>query len=82
MIHCFKNPNLTRTAHDQVNDRLHDNVLNGIAYNTETKNLLVSGKRWPSMFEISLDREKDTNRDDVEAVRRKCIPGVNVFRRL
>jgi len=37
-----------------VPNRKHDNVLNGIAYNPETKNLLVSGKRWPSVFEIKV----------------------------
>lgn len=30
------------------------NVLNGIAYNTETEQLLVSGKYWPNILEIKL----------------------------
>ncbi len=30
------------------------NVLNGIAYNTETGRLLVTGKLWPNVFEIEL----------------------------
>lgn len=34
----------------------HDNndVLNGIAYNPATKTFLVTGKRWPKIFEIKL----------------------------
>ncbi len=31
-----------------------DNVLNGIAYRPETKRLLVTGKRWPRIYEIEL----------------------------
>ena len=30
------------------------NVLNGIAYNAETKNLYITGKMWPALFEIKL----------------------------
>jgi len=29
-----------------------DNVLNGIAYNPETDTFLLTGKRWPNMFEV------------------------------
>ncbi|MDQ1257077.1 MAG: glutaminyl-peptide cyclotransferase, partial [Candidatus Hydrogenedentes bacterium] len=29
-------------------------VLNGIAYDEETKRLFVTGKRWPKLFEIEL----------------------------
>lgn len=32
----------------------NSNVLNGIAYNTATKQLLVTGKMWPSIFEIQV----------------------------
>jgi len=32
----------------------NDNVLNGIAYNTEEKKLYVTGKRWDKLFEIEL----------------------------
>lgn len=78
---CFRSISGLIDPEPQVHDRLHDNVLNGIAYNTETKNILVSGKRWPSLFEISLTR-KETKQDDVDQVRRKCIPTFNVFRRL
>ncbi len=31
------------------------NVLNGIAYDSTTKNFLVTGKRWPKLFEIKLN---------------------------
>ena len=64
-----------------VPNRLNDNVLNGIAFNTKPKNLLVSGKRWPSMFEISLREHKLDGHWDLAHVRQKCIPAMNVFRR-
>jgi glutaminyl-peptide cyclotransferase len=31
-----------------------DEVLNGIAYDPETGRIWVTGKRWPTMFEIRL----------------------------
>ena len=31
-----------------------DSVLNGIAYHAETDRLLLTGKDWPLMFEISI----------------------------
>ena len=31
------------------------NVLNGIAYDSVTKKILVTGKRWPKMFELKLN---------------------------
>ncbi len=31
-----------------------DEVLNGIAYDTTTKKLFITGKRWPKLFELSL----------------------------
>jgi len=34
-------------------------VLNGIAYRAETGNLLVTGKRWPDLFEISISPRPD-----------------------
>jgi glutamine cyclotransferase len=34
-------------------------VLNGIAYDAEDDRLFVTGKRWPSMFEIRLERKAD-----------------------
>jgi glutaminyl-peptide cyclotransferase len=32
-----------------------DEVLNGIAYDSATKKILVTGKRWPKMFELRLN---------------------------
>ncbi len=31
-----------------------DHVLNGIAYNEETKSLYLTGKNWPALFEVTL----------------------------
>lgn len=36
-----------------------DRVLNGIAYNNENKHLYVTGKYWPSLFEIKLVDQVD-----------------------
>ena len=30
-----------------------DNVLNGIAYNTKTDKIYITGKRWPKLFEVN-----------------------------
>ena len=30
-------------------------VLNGIAYDSTTKNFLITGKRWPKLFEIKFN---------------------------
>lgn len=35
--------------------KINDEVLNGIAYDSATKKLLVTGKRWPKMFELKLN---------------------------
>ncbi len=32
-----------------------DEVLNGIAYDTATKTMFITGKRWPRMFEVKLN---------------------------
>ncbi len=32
----------------------NDNVLNGIAFNRDSKKLYVTGKRWESLFEIEI----------------------------
>ena len=34
----------------------HEDVLNGIAYDAATKRIWISGKRWPSIFEIEVNR--------------------------
>lgn len=33
----------------------NDNVLNGIAYNSENKHLYITGKRWPVLYEIEIN---------------------------
>jgi glutaminyl-peptide cyclotransferase len=35
-----------------------DRVLNGIAYDSEAKRLFVTGKYWPKLFEIKLEKKK------------------------
>jgi len=32
-----------------------DNVLNGIAYDSSSKKLFITGKRWPKLFELRLN---------------------------
>ena len=32
-----------------------NNVLNGIAYNSKTKNFYITGKNWPILFEMKLN---------------------------
>lgn len=39
-----------------------ENVLNGIAYDSTTGHLLVTGKRWPELFELKLDRPPGAGR--------------------
>jgi glutaminyl-peptide cyclotransferase len=34
---------------------LNDNVLNGIAWDSTTKKMYITGKRWPKLFEVSLN---------------------------
>lgn len=38
----------------KVQDDADQNVLNGIAYDKATKRLFVTGKKWPTMYEIKL----------------------------
>lgn len=38
---------------DKITERT--NVLNGIAYDSATKKFLITGKRWPKMFELKLN---------------------------
>ncbi|PLX19278.1 MAG: hypothetical protein C0597_05420 [Marinilabiliales bacterium] len=33
-------------------EKENDNVLNGIAYNKDNDHYFVTGKRWPSLFEV------------------------------
>jgi glutamine cyclotransferase len=41
---------ILKSIHPEFNTEV--NVLNGIAYNTEKKTFYVTGKNWPSLFEI------------------------------
>ena len=40
------------------NRRSHDDVLNGIAYDADTKKLYITGKNWPRMYEVKLIAKK------------------------
>jgi glutamine cyclotransferase len=42
------------SAQEIIPDRT--DVLNGIAYDSISKTFLITGKRWPKMFEIKLDQ--------------------------
>ncbi len=44
-------PNLL--SKNEINDRT--DVLNGIAYDSTTNSLLITGKRWPKLFELKLN---------------------------
>lgn len=39
-------------------DPLNDNVLNGIAWNPDTEQIYLTGKRWPNLFEVRLVEAK------------------------
>ena len=41
----------------QLSQPNHAEVLNGIAYDKTTGHLLITGKRWPQMFEISVSKK-------------------------
>ncbi len=42
---------------EKANQKGSDNVLNGIAYDSENDRLFVTGKRWKSLFEIKLKKK-------------------------
>ena len=42
---------------EHKNPRLAERVLNGVAYDKETKTLYITGKNWPVMYEILVDWE-------------------------
>merc|ERR1712194_145907 len=52
-------------------------VLNGIAWDPETKRLWVTGRQWPKLFEIKLVPRTDLTIDQVRSL---CIPDRNIFR--
>eukprot|EP00929_Paragymnodinium_shiwhaense_P038133 TRINITY_DN20202_c0_g1_i1.p1 TRINITY_DN20202_c0_g1~~TRINITY_DN20202_c0_g1_i1.p1 ORF type:complete len:343 (-),score=25.44 TRINITY_DN20202_c0_g1_i1:771-1799(-) len=51
-------------------------VMNGIAWDAESRRLFVTGKLWPLMFEVELV-PSDMG---LEEMRKRCLPTVNVFR--
>mmetsp|Transcript_26018 Transcript_26018/g.56478 ORF Transcript_26018/g.56478 Transcript_26018/m.56478 type:complete len:356 (+) Transcript_26018:67-1134(+) len=52
-------------------------VLNGIAYDPNTKRLFVTGKLWPRLYEIEVIPHPHP---DLQRIRRLCIPTRNLFR--
>merc|ERR1712110_1221166 len=52
-------------------------VLNGIAYDAESKRLFVTGKLWPTLYEIEIIPAETS----LQKARKFCIPTVNIFRR-
>ena len=55
-IHCAAFvPKEYREEHN--NPRLAECVLNGIAYDKETRTLYITGKNWPVLYEIRVERE-------------------------
>jgi len=68
---------LLARANKHVNNPHTDNILNGIAWRHDKRTYLVSGKRWPSVFEVKLQPQPDA---DLGRVRRTCVPTHNIFR--
>ena len=49
-------------------------VLNGIAFDEQNDRLFVTGKMWPTMFEITLRESEDVSDEKLRATRRACWP--------
>lgn len=49
-------------------------VLNGIAYDEKNDRLFVTGKMWPTMFEITLSESEDVSDEKLKATRQACWP--------
>jgi glutamine cyclotransferase len=43
---------ILQQAANEIPDPIKGNVLNGIAYNAETKSFYITGKNWPILFEV------------------------------
>lgn len=54
VVGIFDMQNLLLNAGKTVTDT-NEAVLNGIAYNPNTKSFYITGKRWPALFEIKLN---------------------------
>lgn len=52
---------LTGLLPDADREPGHTDVLNGIAYDAKTNRIFVTGKHWPSLFEIVLVEKSDKN---------------------
>lgn len=70
---------ILKRANKWVPNQKNDNCLNGVAFNNDTGNIIVSGKRWPSVFEIVL---LENDKADIARVRDLCTPKSNIFHRL
>lgn len=46
---------LIKNSHEHKDVNIGENFLNGIAYNTEKKTFYVTGKNWPTLFEIKFN---------------------------
>ena len=46
---------LIKSSHNHKDLDIKTNVLNGIAYNAEKKTFYITGKNWPSLFEIKFN---------------------------
>mmetsp|Transcript_13418 Transcript_13418/g.48834 ORF Transcript_13418/g.48834 Transcript_13418/m.48834 type:complete len:360 (-) Transcript_13418:1755-2834(-) len=71
---------LLEDARASAPNRKRVDVLNGIAYDPLTKRIFVTGKRWPKIYEISLQPTWKGS-IDVAYARRHCIPQGNRFPR-
>jgi len=58
-------------------DRTPPDVMNGIAWDPESRRLFVTGKLWPTLFEIEVVPHPMAT---LEEVRERCIPPTNLFR--
>jgi len=71
---------LAHLLSEEVPDRQGNNVLNGIAYHPrKPSRLFVTGKEWPSLFEIELIKDDQASADDLNRIRQMCIPTRNIF---
>jgi len=65
------------TADAGVAGRPPPDVMNGIAWDPDTRRLFVTGKLWPELFEIEVVPHPTLTLDEA---RERCIPRRNVFR--
>jgi glutamine cyclotransferase len=46
---------LIKNSHQHQDFNINENYLNGIAYNAEKKTFYITGKNWPSLFEVKFN---------------------------